>query len=271
MPSSSICEYCGSTLRSDQQFCPNCGAANPGYVPEKSAGKKAGGRPQTIGELQEFCAERGMPLQKMRFFIGTDERSPRAFGIYKDGNDYVVYKNKSDGSRAERYRGPDEAFAVKELFDKLIEEHAKRAAQPQQTRARTGGGGGGRPPQRKIPIRLIIAAAVVLIALSQITKNSKNGYYRFSDDLFYRYGSSWFVDDGYGGWRETDGFPVSDYDEYYEGGSYDESWGSSDFSDSEYWDDIDSYDDSDSDWDSDWDDWDYGDWDYSGSDWDSDW
>ena len=27
MPSSSICEYCGSTLRSDQQFCPNCGAA----------------------------------------------------------------------------------------------------------------------------------------------------------------------------------------------------------------------------------------------------
>jgi hypothetical protein len=272
MPSSSICEYCGSTLRSDQQFCPNCGAANPGYVPEKSTGKKSAGRPQTIRELQEFCAERGMPLQKMRFFIGTDERSPQAFGIYKDGNEYVVYKNKSDGSRSERYRGPDEAFAVKELFDKLTEEHAKRAVRPQQTRSYTGGGGGGgRPPKKKIPIRLIIAAAVILIALSQITKNNKNGYYRFSDDLFYRYGSSWFVDDGYGGWRETDSFPVSDYDEYYEGGSYDESWGSSDFSDSEYWDDIDSYDDSGSDWDSDWDDWDYDDWDYSDSDWDSDW
>ena len=46
----------------------------------------------------------------MRFFIGEDFREARAFGIYKAGeNRFVVYKNKSDGSRAVRYDGPDEA------------------------------------------------------------------------------------------------------------------------------------------------------------------
>ena len=222
-----------------------------------------------------------MPLQKMRFFIGTDERSPRAFGIYRDGNEFVVYKNKADGSRAERYRGPDEAFAVKELFDKLTEEHAKRAAQPQQTRTVPGGGGGsggrGRSPKKnRLTIGLIIFAALIIFSMFQTSKNDRNGYYRIADDLFFHYGSSWFAGDGYGEWREIEGSPVSDYEDYYEGRYYDESWGSSDFYYSDYWDDIDSYDsydddDWDSDWDDDWDDWDYDDWDYSDSDWDSDW
>ena len=62
MASSSSCEYCGATLRSDEQQCSNCGAPNPGYVPPKQHNNE---KPRTIEELQAFCAERGMPLQKM--------------------------------------------------------------------------------------------------------------------------------------------------------------------------------------------------------------
>lgn len=274
MASSLKCEYCGSTIRSDQQFCPNCGAANSGYVPEKpSGGEKKVHRPETIAQLQEFCAERGMPLQRMRFFIGTDERSPRAFGIYRDGDEFVVYKNKADGSRAIRYRGPDEAFAVNELYEKLMEEHAlrtgSRTAQHTSGNRTSYGGGGGAPGgknkhPRYLIIAIVIAAMILMSLLNNVIGQRNNGYYRFDDDLYYHYGSGWYAGDSYGNWTEVDSFPQSDYKDYYEGRSYDESWGSSDFSDSWYWDDLQS-----SDWD--YDDYDYDSWDSSDTDWSSDW
>ena len=84
-------------------------------------------KPQTIDELKQFCAEKGMPLEKMRFFIGEDYPHPRAFGIYEDADgDFVVYKNKADGTRAVRYKGPNEAYAVNELYEKLKYETDKR-------------------------------------------------------------------------------------------------------------------------------------------------
>ena len=86
--------------------------------------------PKTIQELQEFCDSKGMPLEKMRFFIGKDFREPCAFGIYKDGSWYVVYKNKDNGSRAVRYHGPDEAYAVKEIYLKLLDECHNRGIYP---------------------------------------------------------------------------------------------------------------------------------------------
>ena len=92
---------------------------------EKHMSDNSGGTriPQTIEELKAFCAEKGMPLEKMRFFIGENIQQPKAFGIYRDENDrFVVYKNKADGSRAVRYSGPDEAYAVSELYLKLKSE-----------------------------------------------------------------------------------------------------------------------------------------------------
>ena len=49
------------------------------------------------------------------------------------------------------------------------------------------------------------------------------------------------------------------------GDDYDDSWGASDFTDSDAWDSLQDS-DSDSDWDADYDSWDSGD-----TDWDSDW
>ena len=127
MASTSQCPYCGSTVTSNEKFCGNCGAPNESYIADT---KRQIFLPKTIDELKEYCAERGMPLLKMRFFIGEDYRRPKAFGIYRDGNEFIVYKNKANGERAIRYRGPDEAHAVNELFLKLLDECHHRGIYP---------------------------------------------------------------------------------------------------------------------------------------------
>jgi hypothetical protein len=85
---------------------------------------KDGGIPKTIEELKDYCERNGFTASKTRFFIGFNYQGPRAFGIYKDEEtgEYVVYKNKDDGTRNVRYRGTDEEFAVVELYDRLQKE-----------------------------------------------------------------------------------------------------------------------------------------------------
>ena len=128
MASTCKCEYCDSTISTADQTCPNCGAANPLYVIDTD---RIITDPQTIEELQEYCAERGMPLLRMRFFIGEDTKEAKAFGIFRDNHgDIVVYKNKADGSRAVRYKGKDERHAVNEIYGKLLEECHNRGIYP---------------------------------------------------------------------------------------------------------------------------------------------
>lgn len=108
------CEYCGVMFDDTLEKCPNCGAVN------KNVRRMAKGTPKTIEELQEWYHEHNLPpYEKTRFFLGVDYKNPRAFGIYRDGDEFIVYKNKDNGERAIRYRGPDEAYAVNELYLKL--------------------------------------------------------------------------------------------------------------------------------------------------------
>jgi len=117
------CEYCGSMIPDNAEKCPNCGAANVNMH------RAVDGTPETIADLEKWYKDRNLPPYEVtRFFIGTDCREPRAFGIYKDGEEFIVYKNKSDGERAERYRGKDESYAVNELYLKLKEEILKQKA-----------------------------------------------------------------------------------------------------------------------------------------------
>jgi hypothetical protein len=87
-----------------------------------------GGIPKTIEELKDYCERNGFTPSKTRFFVGFDYTGAKAFGIYKDDKtgEFVVYKNKADGSRAIRYRGTDEEFAVVELYDRLQSEIANQ-------------------------------------------------------------------------------------------------------------------------------------------------
>lgn len=97
--------------------CPYCGASN------NSIKRTADGTPKTIAELAKWYEDRHLPPYEItRFFIGIDYRQPRAFGIYQAGNEFIVYKNKADGTRAVRYQGTDEAYAVNELYLKLKDE-----------------------------------------------------------------------------------------------------------------------------------------------------
>ena len=118
MTSTGICTYCGSSVSSSSVKCPHCGAANPEYVvPVRTAPLV----PRSLEELRAYCRARDLPLGRLRYFVGEDYRQPRAFGIYRDGTDFVVYKNKADGTRFIRYRGPCEDTAVNALFEKLLD------------------------------------------------------------------------------------------------------------------------------------------------------
>ena len=250
------------------------GSVNPGAGVTAgaagSSGWRPGMRPRTIEQLQDFCAYNEMPLERMRFFVGEDYRQARAFGIYRDGDRFVVYKNRSDGSRAVRYDGPDEARAVGELYDKLLDECHQRDIWPD-----------GKPvnfeKNRKAEKRRLVAIAVVGALLAgtlgflffkwQAKQHANDGYYRFNDTgIYYCYGGDWYYNDGYNDWEPTYNGPYNDYEDrsgYYIGDTYDRGWGYSDFEDSRVWQqiqeesrtssrDYDGWDSNDTNWDSDW-------------------
>lgn len=136
------CKYCGSNYSDTLLECPNCGAAND------CVNRTAAGAPKTIEELLDWAEQHHLPLEQMRTYIGQDIRGARAYGIYQDpaSGDFVVYKNKSDGTRAERYRGKDEAYAVNELYQKIRTRVTEQKAHQTQ---RHGDIGARRPENRR--------------------------------------------------------------------------------------------------------------------------
>ena len=117
MTSTSKCPSCGGNVGSNERNCPHCGASNADFVADAPGHVLL---PRTIEELKAFCAQRGIRPERLRFFIGQNCTEPRAYGIYRDGDRFIVYKNKTDGTRAVRYAGSDEARAVGELYGKLM-------------------------------------------------------------------------------------------------------------------------------------------------------
>ena len=241
------CEYCNNLIDDGEEKCPSCGAVNKNY------NRSAVEVPTTIAELEQWYKDRGLPpYETTRFFIGIDYKEPKAFGIYKDTNTgkFVVYKNKSDGSRAIRYEGTDEKYAVNELYLKLKEEIAIR---------KNGS-------KKKFSLANFIAYGTFLFIIIGFIVYSfftpKSGYYNINNDYYYNNSGSWYVYHD-GDWSSTSSPSYDgDLDDYYEGGSYSSNSDYTDIRDSSVYD---SSWDSDSDWDSD------SSWDSGGSDWDSDW
>ena len=309
------CEMCGAPLAPGSKYCTSCGTPVPesGAAAAQAVPAEERGRvrtPRTIAELQAFCERHELPLAKMRFFIGLDYPGAKAFGIYQDADgQFVVYKNKADGSRAVRYRGPDEAYAVSELFEKLKSEatvqraHAMSKRRGGYTASEANGRNPYNDPDRSVSrprskrranallIGLLAAAAAITIGRTAARLHSqiRPGYYSYGGQTYYSQQNDWYgYDDTLNDW-----YPIVVDDElqqhagdYYASYSYDSDYGVADFADSSYYDssDYDSGDSdssSDSSWDWDWDDdddWDSGDdwdwdsdWDSGYSDWDSDW
>ena len=284
-----FCDYCGSVIDDTIEKCPNCGAVN---VHIQRSGDQI---PKTIEELKAFAQEKGIPLEKMRFFIGVDYKEPRAFGIYKEpatGN-CVVYKNKADGTRAIRYTGTDEAYAVNEIYQKMKAELLEHK-QADLNKNKTTNSYKPKPvknqKRRRGPADILFRIFVIIVAIYAFSyvimiltgdKTPNKGYYDYQGTPYYYSGGGWYTPDDDGGWERTYDAPDTlkdNYKDYFEAKDYDDL-------DSDYADDIEeypteadsnNYDNDDDSWnDSNWDDddWDY-DWDdydsYDG-DWDSDW
>ena len=269
------CDYCGGYLSDTDEKCPHCGGVNQHLV------RGAEGIPQTMEELKAFCQARQLPLEKMRFFIGEDYRQPKAFGIYQDSNgDFVVYKNKADGSRTVRYRGKDEAYAVHELYQKMKSEVLNRKAQGAE--GASSKGKNAQQPQKlgfgcTVSIVLVLAALLACFIIGMIEGSPAwphNGYYLFNNDYYYYQDNDWYTYTN-DSWTTTSSVDstLSDHAEsYWEGSSYTDEMTASSFENSDYYQESESQSSwSSSDWDSsDWD-YDYSSWDSSDTDWDSDW
>ena len=288
MATSDRCPHCGALVLPQEKFCAQCGGPLGEAEPVREApvredsstirleapapvpqAQSVPTHPKTIEELKAYCAAKGMPLEKMRFFIDQDYTQPKAFGIYRDGDQYVVYKNKADGSRAVRYHGPDEAYAVNELFQKLLSECHNRGIYPEGKQQFTEVQRKAKRKVRLYAIAFVAIIVMIVIAVSAVVllEHRHDGYYRRGGDAgyYYRYGGSWYYDDGYYDWVAVDDFPYVDYEDYYLGNDYNSSWTVDDFKGSSTWDRIQEESrssSSSSDYDS---------WDSGGTDWDSDW
>lgn len=265
------CDFCGSYIDEALETCPNCGA------PNEHIKREATGVPRTIEELKAFCVEKQIPLDKFKFHIGENYTGPQAFGIYYDeqNKEYVVYKNKSDGTRSVRYHGHDEGYAVNEIYQKLKEQigdyktyRASKGAIHSGPSASKSADSSGFNLVKAITwiAIIIIVLAVVFSGMGSKSSGNSGSYYNYNGNEYYYNDGSWYsYDDSTGDYSETYDVPSeleNHRDDYYDDlNEYNRQTIDSD------WDD-----DSDFSWDSsDWgssDDWDSG-WD-SGS-WDSDW
>lgn len=275
------CDFCDGMYEDTEQFCPNCGAVNSQMKSEADLAANTGKIPQTIEELKAFCESKKLPLNDMRFFLGVDFKEPRAFGIFKDtdGN-FVVYKNKADGTRAERYRGPDEAFAVKEIYDKMKSEvdlRRNKYGSSNKTGNTANLSTGGKTKKKgiwdKISTPVIcgsIIALIVGISVHIVNKTPNRGYYKYNDTYYYCQSSNdWYYFDPLDAvWLFADSIDSELYDNYsnyYEDSYYSDGYGITDFSNTQYYSEPSNNDDN-NDWDFGGDNWDAGD-----TDWDTDW
>ncbi|MBP3196948.1 MAG: hypothetical protein J6N21_08070 [Butyrivibrio sp.] len=283
------CDYCGNTYEDTQEKCPSCGAPNPSH--------QNTGQPKTIEELKDWYRKRNLPDSEVtRFFIGEDYKQPKAFGIYKDENgQFIVYKNKADGSRAVRYQGKDEEYAVNELYQKLKDEIVHQKYLNDEKRPGNSSSGTERSSSNRnkksksILDGLLVKGGIFLgimflISTFVITpfKNRHNGYYNYDSNYIYSYQDDWYY------WDDSEWIFIdqdipdnkaiindieSNRDEYYLSKEWNSTYTFDNWDNSPYYQQYQSSDTSDHDSDRDTDyDWDSNDsWDSGGTDWDTDW
>lgn len=204
------CKFCDNMIDDTNAVCPHCGAPNENVV------RTTKSQPQTIEELKQWYADRKLPPAEVtRFFIGTDYKGARAFGIYKDpaSGNFVVYKNKDSGQRAVRYEGTDEAYAVNELFMRLKQEIIE---QKQANAGRSAGSTGSAPRgRRKDPITiakgLVTCVGAVFWLLTIVSflgsfglSEPKGGYYDLNGAYYYYFDDPdfWYgIDSSTGDWQ----------------------------------------------------------------------
>ena len=277
------CEYCGAYISEKDETCSHCGAVNASFK------RSTDGTPKTIEELKAWYMEKNLPPEETtRFFIGKNYKGARAFGIYEENGEYIVYKNKNDGTRAVRYKGKDEAYAVNELYLRLKSEilnqkahninNSKNNSNDQSKLLKKLDKIIGIVTAFGIGIGFLLTAFFFIKGEVDSVKDRPyaGNYYSYNNDVYYC--GSYVYDNCYlYDYVEKDYLPVESPQQMYddiqsyryeedelwdngierfedtEMGQYVESLNESSDSDSDYsWDSSDSWDSDSSDWDSDW-------------------
>ena len=210
----------------------------------------------TIEELDTFFKEKGISSEKTRFFINENRNDPKCFGIYKEGDEYIVYKNKANGERFTRYKGNNEAIAVNIFFSKLVDEMDLRNGLKKEKEKK-------KKKPKDIAAFIIFFAVIGLYLILYFT-GPKKGYYIIEQQPYYYSDNVWYFFDAIlDDWVIYSGTP-EEYDEYFIGKDYDDQYDFSDVTKSKNY-------TSNTHSDSDFDDYDFDSWDSSDTDWDSDW
>ena len=252
--------------------------------------------PETIAELKQWYIDMNLPPESVtRFFIGTNYKRAKAFGIYKDEitGEYVVYKNKADGTRSIRYKGEDEAYAVNELYQKLKDEiYNQKNNNPKNYNTTSYRSDNitydenlnyesiqenkynRKKNKNKSMIYtvvniIIMYILVILLSIFFIKIFPQRGYYYYDNNYYYFQNCSWYKYDPNVSWKHIAVPKVlkKNHADYYRSNSYDYTYGIDNFKYSEYYKEPSTYSSSSSsyDWDS------SSSWDSSYTDWDSDW
>ena len=117
------CTFCGESIDETNSKCPYCGGVN------EAIQRFTDDTPRTIAELEAWYQAHNLPPYEVtRFFIGTDSRSPKVFGIYYSNQHVLLYKNLANGNRTVLYNGTDEAYAVNEYYVCLKQEILRQKA-----------------------------------------------------------------------------------------------------------------------------------------------
>ena len=255
-----ICPRCGGEYNEGALFCPHCRSrivsASASGIPDGPKDMSSPDAvPSTIEELKEWYIANNLPPEETtRFFIGKNILEKRAFGIFRDmDGSVVVYKNKDDGTRAVRYRGPDEALGVNELWIRLKQEiHNQKGHLKAGTAA---GKARRRKSSKRIFSLVILDLKLASFAMRNINSRDR-GYYRYNDEYYYYSHSTWYrYDDLYDTWMTADivdSLLRDSWRDYYLGDDYNASYGTGDFLTSDYYYDTvqDTWsDDSDTFWD----------------------
>ena len=283
------CDYCDNTYEDTLYNCPHCGARNPSH-------NDGDVRPRTIEELKKWYSDHNLPpYETTRFFIGINYKGPKAFGIYKDGNKFVVYKNKADGSRAIRYEGEDEQYAVHELWQRLKDEIVNQKNNQKNT-AKTGLYAGACAKQsykyyigahKTTPFTFYAFIMSVFIGFLifaigiQIIGAPKMGYYSYDNDTYFEDSNgAWYsYDDNTDTWSSISQYSLpaelqnSDtVKDYYVSSEWNNYYCTTDWYDTTFYSDYQERCENDSSSSSDSYSWDSSDsWDSGSTDWDSDW
>lgn len=249
-----VCGSCKVKYSNKLNKCPNCGVLNPSRIPVEAPSEHSFQMPKTLRELELLLEENRLSPNDIRLHIREDYPGPLCCGIFQDAEgNFVVYKNRIDGSRVVRYQGPDEAYAVSELLQKALERvevrralhvplpheqdslsvqkdtpfkkslKKRRSSQPKRTTIKWN------------YLGLLSPLLVILVVWVFMNWDStKSGYYCYQSSYYYYQDSDWFVYQG-DTWYPVVPVFASDCSRYFRSETFSDSYGVSDFATSGYY------------------------------------